>query len=1046
MLALLLSFTLLPQHFAMTAEAQETSIEGIKMTTEEFTYDAKSNHGSTPVSNAFNGNLEDYVDSDYNDPTGTGSLPQVFTVDFNQKTEVTGVRIYPRTSYDNGRPNAYVIKDSEGNTLKSGTIDPTSTDWTEISLPKTGGAVPYVDGIQIELTSADFESTHVVTVSEIEVYQIDKTQLKYWIDKAATLNEDDYVSDTWNRFAGCLVVAEMMYEGTGWRQIEIDQVVNETESAFNNLQLKEAEGTRVYLILDDGVEVDITDGLEGTTFSDRYQVDTEFHENPRIKVTGEDIERVTIRKLGIPDVTVMTKENNSSDKTTFTFELFDLSKEDCYGNGGYSIIVGAKDNVSGYINFTGYSPITEPEVDKSALQELYDEVSVYEPTTTDTTYLEKLTKELSDAETVLADPDATEDDVYYATTGLKAGYLLAQISGYNQTYRPMEIGGKVTDYSQYTTESALPYYRAFKKAQYISANMDAPSQIAELEEMLATYEEALKGEPVEAGDNPRDVEVGILESLQTAANYTGYLEASSEIINGELVVHLVYHNNGLNPNTNEEVKKLSVYEMNNARINAHYTKYAGGSGSRTLSADIEKKPLDGETTLNAGFQMDITGLEPGAYDFQLRVSGDDVSSTLGTYYTIEIPEVVDKTALQALYDEVESYTSSDNLYYRFTEAKEAAKAVLDDVDATQEEVDRAYNTLNQRYWLSNVNAYVGKYKDDVFPYTEYDADSTLPVVQVYTEARNHTNTSYPAEELKKLYDRFVEAEQQLKKLPENPRGVMAGPDEDMINTVEHRGIFTFSEYTDENGKQMLHIEYENNGINTITEKSLGKFTKYNLEHRLSVNIDRRNYDGSGYSSKPYTSYVKPLDGEKDLTNGFQLDIEVVDPGMYSVRMTCYREDTESYGFYYTLEDTTPPTAEVSYSNNGELTNQDVTVTIQADEAIQAVEGWTLSDDQTTLTKVFSENTDGSVTISDLAGNTAEISYTVSGIESDQPGEGVDDPNQDDGNTPPKVDGDNTASDQEDADTATVDSTGMFAMVLMISAGVVALLQKRRKEE
>ena len=259
------------------------------------------------------------------------------------------------------------------------------------------------------------------------------------------------------------------------------------------------EETRVYLILDDGVEVDITDGLEGTTFSDRYQVDTEFHENPRIKVTGEDIARVTIRKLGIPNVTVTTKENNSSDKTTFTFELFDLSKEDCYGNGGYSIIVGAKDNVSGYINFTGYSPITEPEVDKSALQELFDEVSVYEPTTTDTTYLAKLTEELSDAETVLDDPDATEDDVYYATNGLKAAYLLAQISGYNQTYRPMELGGKVTDYSQYTPESALQYYRAFKKAQYISPNMGAPSHLAYLEEMRAAYEAALNTPLVEPG-------------------------------------------------------------------------------------------------------------------------------------------------------------------------------------------------------------------------------------------------------------------------------------------------------------------------------------------------------------------------------------------------------------------------------------------------------------------------------------------------------------------------------------------------------------------
>ena len=142
-------------------------------------------------------------------------------------------------------------------------------------------------------------------------------------------------------------------------------------------------------------------------------------------------------------------------------------------------------------------------------------------------------------------------------------------------------------------------------------------------------------------------------------------------------------------------------------------------------------------------------------------------------------------------------------------------------------------------------------------------------------------------------------------------------------------------------------------------------------------------------------------------------------------------------------DQTAPTAEVTYTKDGNT----VIVTIQADEAIQPVEGWTLSDDQTTLTKVFSENTDGSVTISDLAGNTAVVNYTVSGIESDQPGEGVDDPNQDDENTPPKEeDGDNTASDQEDADTAAVDSTGMFAMMLMISAGVVALLQKRRKEE
>ena len=178
------------------------------------------------------------------------------------------------------------------------------------------------------------------------------------------------------------------------------------------------EKTRVYLILDDGVERDITDELKGTTFSNRYQVDTEFHGSPKIKLVGENIQRVEFKKLGILDAITTVKHNNSSDKSTFTFELFDFGKETCYGNGGYTFTVTAKKNVIGYINFTGYSP-AESEVDKSALQELYDEVSVYEPTTTDTTYLAKLTKELNDAETVLDDLDATEDDVYYATNGLK---------------------------------------------------------------------------------------------------------------------------------------------------------------------------------------------------------------------------------------------------------------------------------------------------------------------------------------------------------------------------------------------------------------------------------------------------------------------------------------------------------------------------------------------------------------------------------------------------------------------------------------------------
>ena len=82
-------------------------------------------------------------------------------------------------------------------------------------------------------------------------------------------------------------------------------------------------------------------------------------------------------------------------------------------------------------------------------------------------------------------------------------------------------------------------------------------------------------------------------------------------------------------------------------------------------------------------------------------------------------------------------------------------------------------------------------------------------------------------------------------------------------------------------------------------------------------------------------------------------------------------------------DSTKPDLEVSYSNT-QITNENVTVTIKANEEIQPVSGWTLSSDKKQLTKTFSANTNINVSVRDIAGNTTEAKVVVNNIDKTNP--------------------------------------------------------------
>ena len=77
------------------------------------------------------------------------------------------------------------------------------------------------------------------------------------------------------------------------------------------------------------------------------------------------------------------------------------------------------------------------------------------------------------------------------------------------------------------------------------------------------------------------------------------------------------------------------------------------------------------------------------------------------------------------------------------------------------------------------------------------------------------------------------------------------------------------------------------------------------------------------------------------------------------------------------------TAVVTYSIT-ELTNQNVVATIKANKQLQAISGWTLLSDKQTMIKTYTGNKTETVTIKDLAGNTATVTVKIANIDKTAP--------------------------------------------------------------
>ena len=107
--------------------------------------------------------------------------------------------------------------------------------------------------------------------------------------------------------------------------------------------------------------------------------------------------------------------------------------------------------------------------------------------------------------------------------------------------------------------------------------------------------------------------------------------------------------------------------------------------------------------------------------------------------------------------------------------------------------------------------------------------------------------------------------------------------------------------------------------------------------------------------------------EKDaMQNVIDIDLEndffLFEEGEYHIRVTDRSGNTSE--FVVTIDKTNPIVEKQVINQNGD----EVEVSVSFDEKVQEVEGWTLSEDGKTLTKVYTENKQERIMVKDLAGN------------------------------------------------------------------------------
>ena len=193
---------------------------------------------------------------------------------------------------------------------------------------------------------------------------------------------------------------------------------------------------------------------------------------------------------------------------------------------------------------------------------------------------------------------------------------------------------------------------------------------------------------------------------------------------------------------------------------------------------------------------------------------------------------------------------------------------------------------------------------------------------------------------------------------------------------------TFTKIYSENGKYSVEIE-DKAGNKSIIKYEVKRIDKVAPEATATFS----NNNGAALTQEDVTVTLTANESIKDIGDGW---IRVNDKtftkvysenGKYSVEIEDKAGNKNIINYEVKRIDREAPEATVTFSNNNgaELTNQDVIVTLTANETIRDIEGWNRVNDRT-FTKVYSENGKHDLEIVDKIGNKNTIHFEVKRID------------------------------------------------------------------
>ncbi|MBS3681472.1 FIVAR domain-containing protein [Ornithinibacillus massiliensis] len=549
---------------------------------------------------------------------------------------------------------------------------------------------------------------------------VNKTSLQSKVEEINTenLQDKDYTEESWQELQSKLREAQEVLENPDASQADVNEALDKLELAYNSLTkwVPELETTKANEL--DKIEFTfdnpiVLDNLDGFTIevNGQHVVVTDFKVNgdkltlllPEA-VEGGSAVRVTydadtgnIRGTNGEPVKSFEKELTVVDKSALEAEidLRETLNEKDYSLDSWEAYETALQNAKSVFD---NPEATQAEVDAAlkTLEEAYLNLSVdksklqakvegadslvesHYSTDSWATYQEALEK----AEAVLADPNATQTEVDAALKTLEEAYLNLSVDK-SKLQATVEEADSLVD-SHYSTDSWTAYQEALEKAEAVLADPNATQ--TEVDTALKTLEEAYLNLSVDKSKLQAKVEGAdsLVESHYSTDSWATYQEALEK---AEVVL--------TDPNATQTEVDAALKTLEEAYLNLSVDK--SKLQAKVEEADSLVEPhysTDSWTAYQEALEKAEAVLaDPNATQAEVDA---ELAKLTEAYYNL----TVNKKGLQERVNEAKSLTPSDyseKSWNVFEKALIEAEKVLNDSNATQDQINDAYTKLVEAY-------------------------------------------------------------------------------------------------------------------------------------------------------------------------------------------------------------------------------------------------------------------------------------------------------------------------------------------------------------